>query len=115
MKYENVAGIFAVSGMKILKYSFVDIAKEIFSMRIDPSVRLFYKGIYDGIAGKLGKSCGSVFALCEEKILRNKGDNRKVALVNIGFSGLLIATWAFVVFNAAFIYNKSVKQNKPIL
>lgn len=60
---EAVAGTMAQSCIKISKYAFYDIVKELIAMKIDPSVRPLFKGVFDGSITKFGKSIGSLYGI----------------------------------------------------
>lgn len=60
---EAVAGTVIQCCIKIAKYAFFDIVKELVAMKIDPSIRPLYKGVFDGSITKLGKSMGSFYGI----------------------------------------------------
>lgn len=49
--------------IKISKYAFFDIVKEALSMKIDPSIRPLFKGVFDGSMAKFGKCAGSIYGI----------------------------------------------------
>lgn len=60
---EAVAGTMAQSLIKISKYAFYDIVKELIAMKIDPTIRPLFKGVFDGSITKFGKSIGSLYGI----------------------------------------------------
>ncbi|ELA42698.1 uncharacterized protein VICG_00013 [Vittaforma corneae ATCC 50505] len=60
---EAIAGTAIQSFMKVAKYAFFDIVKELVAMKIDPSIRPLFKGVFDGSITKLGKSIGSFYGI----------------------------------------------------
>jgi len=60
---ESVISTFIQVGIKISKYAFFDVVKESFSMKIDPSLRPLFKGVFDGSMAKFGKCAGSIYGI----------------------------------------------------
>ncbi|KAM0680802.1 hypothetical protein GINT2_001076 [Glugoides intestinalis] len=60
---ESLFGTAMQSLMKISKYAFFDIVKELIAMKIDPANRALFKGVFDGSITKLGKSMGSLYGI----------------------------------------------------
>ncbi|KAF9764132.1 ADP,ATP carrier protein 2 [Nosema granulosis] len=110
---ENLLGAFSVGLMKIHKYAAFDITKEAISMQIDSSLRARYKGIFDGVFGKLGKSVGSFYGSIMTNLF-NCRDIRKVGPIGGGLVIFNCIIWFFSVFYLHRKYTESVKNNAPI-
>lgn len=102
-----------VGGFKVAKYAFFDIAKEAISMRINRDDRAFYKSIYDGICGKLGKSGGSIISIGLTGIM-NARDVRMGSQFFFLMSGILCLAWLYGVFYLGRKYNESIEKNSDI-
>lgn len=112
-KWENWLGAFSVGLMKIHKYAAFDITKEAISMQIDSGLRARYKGIFDGVFGKLGKSVGSFYGSIMTNLF-NCRDIRKVGPIGGGLVIINCFIWFFSVFYLNRKYAESVKNNAPI-
>lgn len=112
-KWENGIGAAAVGLMKIHKYAAFDITKEAISMQIDSSLRARYKGIFDGVFGKLGKSVGSFYGSLMTNLF-NCRDIRKVGPIGGSFVIFNCFVWFFIVIYLNRKYAESVKNNTPI-
>ncbi|KAI4290909.1 ATP:ADP antiporter, AAA family [Pancytospora philotis] len=102
-------GIITSSSVKISKYAFFDIVKESISMKINPEIRPLFKGVYDGVCGKLGKCSGSVYNIFMESVT-GKRDARYFAPITCLIIVTLCAfwTWAIAYLHSSF---KSAKAN----
>lgn len=110
---EEKAGMISTIGMKCAKYAFFDIAKEAISMRIPQTDRATFKGIYDGICGKLGKSGGSVITmvLCG---ISNATDLRAAAQYCFFIVLIFSIFWINAVKYLGGKYNASIQNNVDI-
>ncbi|EPR79512.1 ADP/ATP carrier protein [Spraguea lophii 42_110] len=107
---ETIGKIFVAGGFKVLKYASFDICKEAISMKIDPRYRSRFKGVYDGICGKLGKSCGAILSIVFSAIF-NITDIREASLVYfVTLIGIFVAWVLFVIYLGS-KYNEAVEKN----
>ncbi|WUR04160.1 ADP,ATP carrier protein [Vairimorpha necatrix] len=113
IKLENLVGVICVSLMKISKYAAFDITKEALAMQIDGSLRAKYKGIFDGIFGKLGKSFGSIYGLIITGLLQTR-DIRKAAPISFCLLICFCVIWFYSVFYLNRKYKESIDNNCPI-
>lgn len=110
---EQFLGVISVTGFKLLKYSAFDITKEAVSMKINPMYRARFKGIYDGICGKLGKAMGSGITNIQN-LLYNTTDVREASFSSLGMMGSITVIWIFCVKYLSFKYEKSIDTNTDI-
>lgn len=110
---EEYVCIAAVSCFKICKYAAFDIAKETISMKIDKKYRARFKGIYDGICGKLGKAGGALLLVVSNQII-NTTDIRRASLIYLAISLMISGIWFILVEYLANKYEESVRKNKNI-
>lgn len=110
---EQLLGAIIVTGFKILKYSAVDVSKEALSMRINPVYRARFKGIYDGVCGKLGKALGSGITNMQN-VFYNSSDVRKAAISSLTIVTVITACWGLAVRYLAGKYDKSIHSNTDI-
>jgi len=111
--YEKILGQISSGGFKVFKYAFFDIAKEAISMRIPQSDRATFKGVYDGICGKLGKSGGSVIQMVLNAI-SNTVDLRSAAQYCFGIILLFVVFWLNSGRYLGNKYNDSIQNNMDI-
>lgn len=110
---ENYLGCIAVALMKVAKYASFDISKEAISMRIDSTLRARYKGIFDGVFGKLGKSLGSLFVWGMGYIFQTR-DVRKLSPISLFIVLTFVVIWIYSVIYLNRKYNESVENNVAI-
>lgn len=110
---ENYLGCIAVALMKVAKYASFDISKEAISMRIDSSLRARYKGIFDGVFGKLGKSLGSLFVWGMGYMFQTR-DVRKLSPISLFLVFTFVVIWINSVIYLNRKYKESVEGNSPI-
>lgn len=113
LKYEVFTGLIFASLFKIAKYAAFDIAKETISMRINVKYRARFKGIYDGVCGKLGKAGGALLQLICNQIA-NTTDIRNSSLLYLIISCFIVLIWVLVVAYLAVKYDESIKNDKDI-
>lgn len=113
IRLENILGAFAVGLMKVHKYAAFDITKEAISMQIDSAVRARYKGIFDGVFGKLGKSVGSFYGSIMTSLF-NTRDIRRTVPIGGSLVILNCFIWFFCVFYLHRKYTESIVNNAPI-
>jgi ATP:ADP antiporter, AAA family len=111
--FENWIGVVCVALMKISKYAAFDITKESISMQIDGSIRAKYKGIFDGVFGKLGKSFGSIYGMCILALF-NCRDIRKAAPISFSLLIVFCVIWFYSVFYLNSKYSEAIKNNRHI-
>ncbi|KAI5150236.1 ATP:ADP antiporter, AAA family [Enteropsectra breve] len=101
------------AALKVSKYAFFDIVKEAISMKIDPGNRTLFKGVFDGVVGKLGKCAGAVYNIAMEGVTTSR-DCRYYAPITL----LMVMSFCVVWF-AAIVYlhkkYKKVANNKNYL
>ncbi|EPR79683.1 ADP/ATP carrier protein [Spraguea lophii 42_110] len=108
---EFLGMIFISGGYKVMKYASFDICKEAISMRIDPQYRSQFKGIYDGMCGKMGKMLGSIIGFIIT-ILFNTQDVREASFVYLIISMIFAVIWIITIIYLGRKYNDSVAKNK---
>jgi len=106
-------GLLCVALFKITKYAAFDIAKECISMRINIKYRARFKGIYDGVCGKLGKAGGALLQIiCN--FLCNTNDIRESSFAYFMISFIIILLWFYFVFYLAGKYDESIRNDKDV-
>ncbi|KRH93171.1 ATP:ADP Antiporter (AAA) Family [Pseudoloma neurophilia] len=111
--WELYVGLFIVSCFKITKYAAFDIAKETLSMRINKKYRARFKGIYDGVCGKLGKAGGSLLStLCNA--IMNENDIRSSSVIYFCLSMFIVFIWLYVVIYLGKKYHISIKNDEDV-
>lgn len=113
IKIEVYLDLLFAALFKITKYAAFDMAKETISMRINKKYRARFKGIYDGVCGKLGKAGGALLLLVCNIIL-NTNDIRESSLIYLSFSLVIFFIWFFVVKYLANKYEESIRKNQDI-
>lgn len=113
IKLENWLGVIAVALMKVAKYASFDISKESISMLIDSMLRARYKGIFDGVFGKLGKSLGSLFVWIMGYLFQTR-DIRKCAPIAAAVIFGFVLIWIYSVIYLNKKYKEAVDNNTPI-
>lgn len=111
--FEEWVCLFAVAAFKICKYAAFDIAKETLSMKINKKFRARFKGIYDGVCGKLGKAGGSLLLVVSNQLV-NTTDVRRASFYYLLISILLVILWFCLITYLASKYDESVKTGKDI-
>ncbi|KAH9411492.1 TLC ATP/ADP transporter [Ordospora pajunii] len=106
---ETKWGMYCVSGMKIAKYAFYDIAKEAISLQIDPLYRARLKAVYDGLSGKLGKSIGAFYAMFWSFMGYN--DVRAAAPFTLSIFGVIFPIWIYMIMYLNKSYSNSVQTS----
>lgn len=98
------------SAVKISKYAFFDIIKEAISMKINPEIRPLFKGVYDGVCGKLGKCAGSIYGLVMEMITKER-DARYYAPVTCIIILLFCFFWTIAIYYLHVSFNNASKKD----
>lgn len=114
IRVEEWLGLLIVAGYKIMKYGPFDLSKETIGRRIDNEYRPRFKGIYDGIFGKIGKSVGSLITIILGSVFDCSKDLREVALIYWAIMLVLSVGWFISVFYLSRKYDESVKNNTAI-
>lgn len=104
---EAVCGTMVQSLIKISKYAFFDIVKESIAMKIDPTDRPLFKGVFDGSITKFGKSVGSIYGIVMFNIFQ-AADARYYFPV----TALLIGIFGILWFTAVNYVSRSYKKAK---
>ncbi|KAF7684009.1 ADP,ATP carrier protein 1 [Astathelohania contejeani] len=110
---EETIGLICVSGFKILKYAAFDICKEAISVKINREYRARFKGIFDGLCGKLGKSGGGIVIQLLYAIFDVK-DIRKVVVYLLVISVIFSGLWVISVIYLGGKYAQAVENNTDI-
>ncbi|RVD91898.1 ATP:ADP Antiporter (AAA) Family [Tubulinosema ratisbonensis] len=110
---EQLLGVIAITGFKLLKYAAFDISKEAISMKINPLYRARFKGIYDGICGKLGKAMGSGLTNIQN-VFYNTTDVREASFSSLGMMTSLSVMWIVCINYLSSKYDKSIDNNTDI-
>lgn len=111
--HEIASGFVTVNMIKILKYAAFDIGKEAVGVKIPKQYRARFKGVYDGICGKLGKSFASTSQLVLFGVF-NTSDIREVAPILGATSALVILAWFYSVIYLARKYDEAVREDRDI-
>jgi len=109
--FEKRVGMVVTCMIKILKYAAFDFCKEAAAMKIPKEHRSRFKGVYDGVFGKLGKSSASLIQIGLMKLFKTK-DIRESFTITA--SGVMLVTiiWTYASFYLGVQYNKAVRENK---
>lgn len=113
LTYEVYTGLAFVSLFKITKYAAFDIAKETLSMKINKKYRSRFKGIYDGVCGKVGKAGGALIQLIAT-IFMNTKDVRESSFFYLIISAFILAVWFSMVLYLGRMFQASVKSDSDI-
>lgn len=110
LKLELDVSLATVCAVKITKYAFFDIAKEAISMKINPEIRTLFKGVFDGLCGKLGKLLGAGYGIIMEEITGVR-DARYYVPVTVVLLTISCIVWTFTVFYIHRSYSKACKED----
>ncbi|ELQ74209.1 ATP:ADP Antiporter (AAA) Family [Trachipleistophora hominis] len=113
LQFEETVCLLAVACFKICKYAAFDIAKETLSMKIDKRYRARFKGIYDGVCGKLGKAGGALLLLVSNQLI-NTTDIRRSSFFYLMISLVIVSIWFYLINYLAGKYEESVKLRKNV-
>lgn len=111
---EIMLGFIVVNMIKILKYAAFDIGKEAVGVKLPGQYKARFKGIYDGICGKLGKSFASMSQLALFGLF-NTSDIREVSPILGAVVALVSLCWCFSVIYIAKQYDGAVREGRDIL
>lgn len=111
--WEVYANLIVSMLVKVSKYAFFDIVKEAISMKIDPEIRPLFKGVYDGVCGKLGKCAGAVYGIYME-YLTDVRDCRYYAPVTFGIITVFCVFWSVAIYYLHYRF-KAANENKTFM
>lgn len=106
-KFPNAESWFGTaiqSAIKISKYAFFDIVKEAISMKIDPTLRPLFKGVFDGSMAKFGKCAGSLYGIFMSMVF-DAFDNRYYFPVTAFLMLVFCILWYFSIRYLSKAYN----------
>ncbi|EIJ88974.1 ATP:ADP antiporter, AAA family [Nematocida parisii] len=110
---ESRVGFYAVNAIKILKYAAFDIGKEAIGIKIPKEYKARFKGVYDGVCGKLGKSLSSNLQILMLGML-NLSDIRTAAfLLAVSVLGVSLV-WNFSTLYLGRKYDESVREGRDL-
>lgn len=98
------------SAVKISKYAFFDIIKEAISMKINPEIRPLFKGVYDGVCGKLGKFTGAIYGIVME-IITGQRDARYYAPVTCVIIMSFCLLWTVAIYYLHYSFKNASKKD----
>ncbi|KAI5190854.1 ATP:ADP antiporter, AAA family [Nematocida minor] len=110
---ELVISMIVIMVIKIMKYAAFDICKEAVGVKIPKEHRSRFKGIYDGVFGKLGKSVASIMQIVLLYIF-NTNDIRKSVNVTLTATFLISSVWLYATIYLGVNYNKAVREGKDL-
>ncbi|OAG29064.1 ATP:ADP antiporter, AAA family [Nematocida displodere] len=110
---EKHVGMIVTSLIKIMKYAAFDICKEAIGMKIPEAHRSRFKGVYDGVFGKFGKSAASGLQIILMAIF-NTSDIRES--VTVTATGVILVTlvWLYASYYLGAQYTKAVKEGRDL-
>ncbi|KAI5173156.1 ATP:ADP antiporter, AAA family [Nematocida sp. LUAm3] len=111
--FEMTVGFVAVNVIKILKYAAFDVCKEAIGVKIPKQYRARFKGVYDGVFGKLGKSLSSYIQIFLAFYF-NTIDIRTVAPILALTIGVVSILWIFSTLYLATKYSDAVREDRDI-
>ncbi|ORD94832.1 NTT1 [Enterospora canceri] len=95
---------------KVGKYSFYDVIKESLSVKIDPEKRIIYKGIFDGLAQKIGKLLASIYVIVLVNVF-HKNDVRYFAFLTFMIRAALFGLVFFMMIKVHADYKRAVQND----
>ncbi|KAI5185064.1 ATP:ADP antiporter, AAA family [Nematocida homosporus] len=110
---EKWVGFFAVNTIKILKYAAFDVGKEAIGVKIPKQYRARFKGVYDGVFGKLGKSFASGLQIGLSAFV-NSVDIRTAALALIIGLTSMASAWTYSTIYLGRKYDEAVREDRDI-
>lgn len=113
IKVEKYVGLISTSLIKILKYAAFDICKEAIGVKIPKEHRSRFKGIYDGVFGKLGKSAASLLQIIL-MFLFNTSDVRESVYATLTGVILVTSIWSRASLYLGREYNRAVKERRDL-
>ncbi|KAL6122507.1 hypothetical protein NUSPORA_00425 [Nucleospora cyclopteri] len=102
-----------LSLIRIAKYGLYDIIKENISARIHPQERSLHKGIFDGLANRIGKVSSSIYIVFCGFLLDNT-DLRYCSPLTVIIITIMCACWLFSSVYLHKLYNKSIDNDEYI-
>lgn len=112
-EYELNIGFYVVNLIKILKYAAFDICKEAIGVKIPKQYKARFKGVYDGVFGKLGKSFSSYLQIALFFIL-NTTDIRLASPI-MALAVITVASgWTFSTLYLGRKYDEAVREDRDL-
>ncbi|KAI5190354.1 ATP:ADP antiporter, AAA family [Nematocida sp. AWRm77] len=106
-------GFLTVNMIKILKYAAFDICKEALGVKIPKQYKARFKGVYDGVFGKLGKSFSSNMQIALF-FMFNTSDIRNAAFVLSSLVMAVALAWCYSSFYLGREYNAAVREDRDL-
>ncbi|KAI5191976.1 ATP:ADP antiporter, AAA family [Nematocida minor] len=110
---EYYFGFLAVNTIKILKYAAFDIGKEAIGVKIPKQYKARFKGVYDGVCGKLGKSLSSNVQIVILGLL-NLSDIRTASLLLLITVVLVATVWSMSTLYLGRRYDEAVREDRDL-
>ncbi|KAI5189045.1 ATP:ADP antiporter, AAA family [Nematocida sp. AWRm77] len=110
---EKHTGMIVTSVIKILKYAAFDICKEAIGVKIPKEHRSRFKGVYDGVFGKLGKSTASGIQIVLLSIFKTS-DIRESVIFTASYIVVITAIWTYASVYLGVHYSKAVREGKDL-
>ncbi|KAI5171178.1 ATP:ADP antiporter, AAA family [Nematocida sp. LUAm3] len=107
---EKYLGSIVISMMKILKYVVFDICKEAIGVKIPIEHRSRFKGVYDGVFSRFGKSISGAIQIVLLGLL-NTNDIREAVFVIGTISIVMGILWIYATIYLGKKYEESVQLN----
>ncbi|OAG31373.1 ATP:ADP antiporter, AAA family [Nematocida sp. ERTm5] len=110
---ELIISMIVVMMIKIMKYAAFDICKEAVGVKIPKEHRSRFKGIYDGVFGKLGKSVASLTQIILLSIF-NTSDIRKSVAITFTTTVGISTIWLYSTVYLGVNYSKAIASGKDL-
>lgn len=114
LSHELWSGLAVVVLIKVLKYAAFDITKEAIGVKIPKEHRARFKGVYDGLCGKFGKSIASGLQVVLLGVL-NTSDVRIAVLSLATFVACISLAWFYSALYLGKQYDLAVKEDRDLL
>ncbi|KAH9386582.1 ATP:ADP antiporter, AAA family [Nematocida major] len=112
-KLEYNVGFCAVNMIKILKYAAFDVGKEAIGVKIPKQYKARFKGVYDGVCGKLGKSFSSNIQIVILGLF-NLSDIRTAALLLVVTVLVVASVWNASTIYLGRKYDEAVREDRDL-
>lgn len=112
-RYEKAVGFVCVVIIKIMKYAAFDICKEALGVKIPKKYQARFKGVYDGVCGKLGKSFSSNIQILILFIL-NISDIRTAAFLLFVAVIIVSSIWCGSTLYLGRKYSEAVRDDTEL-
>lgn len=111
--YEYIVGFVAVNTIKILKYAAFDVCKEALGVKIPKRYKARFKGVYDGVCGKLGKSFSSNVQIVILGLF-NLSDIRTASLLLMVSIFMVSSVWILSTLYLGRKYDEAVREDREL-